>query len=234
MLDVGAGTCPYRSLFSHCSYQSQDAEILNSDQLRERSGYGEIDFHCDATRIPVADGAYDAVLCTEVLEHVPNPTQVIDEIARVLRPGGDLILTAPLGSGLHQEPYHAYGGYTPYWYRKFLPAAGFVDIQIALKTERFYHKLFSQESIRFVRLSNPISSGWPILYRALWLPVWLLLLPLMAGLLPLVCHVVDAYDGARAFTVGYHVTARKVRWMSQRTEIETNLCNLPACSCGNQ
>lgn len=207
VLDVGAGSCPYRELFSHCTYQSQDAEILNREQLLGKAGYGQIDFRCDSTRIPVADGSYDAVLCTEVLEHVPDPVGVVNETGRVLRPGGTLILSAPLGSGLHQEPYHFYGGYTPYWYRKFLGAAGFVDVEISPNGN--FYKLFSQEAIRFVRKSNPISSGWPILYRVLWAPFWLLVLPLMAGVLPVICHAVDAYDRPVAFTVGYHVTARK-------------------------
>jgi len=48
-----------------------------------------------AQDIPVADGAFDAVVCTEVIEHAPYPDRVIGEIARVLKPGGILVLTFP-------------------------------------------------------------------------------------------------------------------------------------------
>ena len=129
VLDVGAGSSPYRDAFAHCEYWTQDFTQLQPDQLRH-GGYGAIDYVCDATAIPVADASFDAVLCTEMLEHVPEPIRVVRELARILKPGGSLILTAPLGSGLHQEPFHFYGGYTPYWYQRFLPEAGFDRIQI--------------------------------------------------------------------------------------------------------
>src|SRR6266536_2810951 len=111
VLDVGAGSCPYRELFSHCVYKTQDFVKLERSQLRGSAGYGEIDYVCNAISIPVEDNSFDAVLCTEVIEHVPEPIKVINEIARILKPGGRVILTAPLGSGLHQTPHHYYGGY---------------------------------------------------------------------------------------------------------------------------
>lgn len=43
----------------------------------------------------------------------------LKELARILKPGGRLFLTAPLGSGLHQLPYHFYGGFTPEWYKHY-------------------------------------------------------------------------------------------------------------------
>jgi hypothetical protein len=50
---------------------------------------------------------------------------VLREFARVLKPGGQLWITAPLLSYLHMEPYHYYGGFTHHWYRHWLPATGF-------------------------------------------------------------------------------------------------------------
>jgi ubiquinone/menaquinone biosynthesis C-methylase UbiE len=84
----------------------------------------------DIVSIPVEDASFDAILCTEVLEHVPEPIRAIKEFARILKPGGTLFLTAPLGSGIHQDPYHFYGGYTPYWYRKFLTQNNFEGLKI--------------------------------------------------------------------------------------------------------
>ena len=42
----------------------------------------------DARALPVADGAADGVLCSNMLEHTPDPLDVLDELARVTRPGG--------------------------------------------------------------------------------------------------------------------------------------------------
>lgn len=204
ILDVGAGSCPYRHLFDHCEYRTQDVALLQSEQLRH-GGYGQIDYVSDATAIPAPDGEFDAVLCTEMLEHHPEPIKVVNELARILKPGGTLLLTAPLGSGIHQEPYHFYGGYTPYWYERFLTEAGFEQITITAN-EGFY-RFFSQESLRFLRLSAPwrIPEGVPI--RLLWTPLWLVLLPFLGLIIPLLGVLIDGWDQEKRFTVGYHVRA---------------------------
>lgn len=204
ILDVGS--CLYRSLFSHCDYRTQDFCQLKSEQSR-LGGYGAIDYVCDITRIPAPEDSFDAVLCTEVLEHLHDPVSAIKEIARILKPGGKLFLTAPLGSGIHQEPFHFYGGFTPFWYKKFLSEAGFSDISI--ESNRGFFKYFSQEAIRFLKLSSPGRLALPIWGRLLWAPAWCLLLPFLSLAVPTLCHILDPYDRERAFTVGYFVTARK-------------------------
>lgn len=204
VLDMGAGSCPYRPLFAHCRYETQDFAGLGDTQLRH-GGYGEIDYRCDIADVPVADAQFDAILCTEVLEHVADPAKVLREMARLLKPGGRLMLTAPLGSGIHQEPYHYYGGYTPYWYREFLGAAGFGNISVVANAGSF--KFFAQEAIRFAQTTRPFRLGMPLPLELLWLPCWVLLAPLLALAVPLACHVLDRYDREQRFTVGYHVTA---------------------------
>ncbi|HUJ04506.1 MAG TPA: methyltransferase domain-containing protein [Streptosporangiaceae bacterium] len=49
----------------------------------------------DATRLPFPDGAFDTVIAAEVLEHLPADQKAMDEIARVLRPGGTVAVTVP-------------------------------------------------------------------------------------------------------------------------------------------
>ena len=49
----------------------------------------------DALHLPFADGAFDRVLCSEVLEHIPNDVAAMTELARVLRPGGTMAITIP-------------------------------------------------------------------------------------------------------------------------------------------
>jgi SAM-dependent methyltransferase len=204
VLDVGAGSCPYRSLFAHCDYRTQDVGSLRGDQLRH-GGYGRIDFVGDASVIDTEDGSFDAILCTEMLEHHPEPIRVVHEFGRILRPGGTLLLTAPLGSGIHQEPFHYYGGYTPYWYQRFLAEAGFDSIEI--ESNGGFFRFFGQESIRFIRMSVPWRLSTHLFLKLLWFPIWTILMPICALVFPLLGTLLDSLDRERRFTVGYHVKA---------------------------
>lgn len=203
VLDIGAGSCPYRHLFRHCDYKTHDFQQLQSDQLLGKQGYGSIDYVSDITAIPVPQESFDVILCTEVLEHVPEPIEAVKEFARILKPDGRLLLTAPLGSGLHQEPYHFYGGYTPHWYQKFLVEAGFERVTVQPNGGFYTH--FAQESIRFALFLVP----WRSWRHLIFMPLWLLMLPWCIIVAPLVARPLDHLDATKSFTVGYFVTARK-------------------------
>lgn len=204
VLDVGAGSCPYRNFFLHCDYFTQDFAGLNDAQLRH-GGYGDIDYVSDAQSIPVPDASFDVVLCTEMLEHVPQPILVIREFARILRPGGVLLLSAPLGSGLHQEPHHFYGGFTPYWYERFLGELGFSQIKIEANGGFFRH--YGQESLRLIGMTKNIISSFPLIAKLICFPLWLMSVPFFGVLIPGLCVFLDQFDIDQKFTVGYHIKA---------------------------
>lgn len=213
VLDVGAGECRYRELFAHCDYKTQDfCEYQGTIKgvLRDDWRYGQIDYVSDVTSIPVPDSSFDAVLCTEVLEHVPEPVLALREISRILREDGHLFLSAPLGSGLHQQPYHYYGGFTPHFYRRFLESLGFELVEIEPNGGFFRHVL--QEINRAAQI---ISSHrqYP-----LWHPLhWVLRLGL-GYLLPVWFSKLDDEFFIEEFTVGYHVEARKVRGAGEESK----------------
>ena len=208
VLDVGAGSAPYRAMFAHCEYKTQDFAQLRDDQLRY-GGYAPIDIVSEANAIPVPDGSFDTIICTEVLEHVPEPITVVREFGRIVAPGGRLILTAPLGSGIHQEPYHFYGGYTPYWYERFLKEAGFDSITVSANAGTLRH--IAQETIRFANMTRPFGFAAPWYIQLLWLPCWLILAPILALAVPLAAKLLDRFDQEQRFTVGYHVIATRRR-----------------------
>lgn len=62
------------------------------------------DVVADVTYVPLADGCADAVVCTEVLEHVLRPERVIAECSRLLKPGGRLVLSMPFLARIHADP----------------------------------------------------------------------------------------------------------------------------------
>ena len=94
-LDVGGGR--KRGSFKAPS----DATWLVLDSSREFCPH----ILGDAQNIPVKSNTVDCVKCTELLEHVELPERVLDEISRVLKPGGILILSVPFNVGVHGDPY---------------------------------------------------------------------------------------------------------------------------------
>jgi SAM-dependent methyltransferase len=121
VLDAGAGASKYRPCFAHCRYETQDFCQYQGELVKYVQ---PIDHVCDITRIPLPDASFDAILCTEVLEHVVEPVAVVKEFSRLLKPGGHLWVTTPHGCYVHMEPYHYNNGLTEYWYRHWLPAFG--------------------------------------------------------------------------------------------------------------
>jgi ubiquinone/menaquinone biosynthesis C-methylase UbiE len=200
VLDAGAGTCKYKPLFSHCQYKAQDfAQYEGSEHI-----YGELDYVGDITSIPVADGSFDYIICSEVFEHIPRPDLAICEFARILRAGGVVILTAPLGSGIHMAPYHFYGGFTPFWYEHFLAKYGF-ELKECLPNGGFF-KLYAQESQRFLSMASPRSE----IMRVMFFPFKVILALWFRLTVPLLCYFLDAVDIKRDFTAGYFVRAVKL------------------------
>lgn len=84
MLDYGCGGCPYRGLFPNALYHRADfTEVAGLDfKIGEDSLLGGVE-----------DAYYDRVLSTQVLEHVQNPQRYLGEAHRILRRGGDFVVT---------------------------------------------------------------------------------------------------------------------------------------------
>lgn len=118
VLDIGAGSCKYAPRFSHCQYVPQD-----SPDVDYTSSAVEM-VRSDITAIPLSDASIDAILCTEVLEHVERPLDALSEFARLLKPGGRLLVTVPSASRVHRVPTHYYGGFAPDFFERCFPARG--------------------------------------------------------------------------------------------------------------
>lgn len=58
------------------------------------------DEHFDITEIPHPDGSFDVILCNHVLEHVAEDRKAMQELHRILRPGGWAVLMTPVGKGV--------------------------------------------------------------------------------------------------------------------------------------
>ncbi len=98
VLDAGAGSRPYESIFRRQQYESCD---MPGGFYRQQH-----DVECFLHEIPRPNDTYDAIVLTQVLEHVPEPEAVLRELNRVLKPNGRLLVSVPLSSPLHGEPWH--------------------------------------------------------------------------------------------------------------------------------
>lgn len=124
VLDIGCGMKPYRDLFTEVH------RYVGIDMPAEGSAATfAIDVYGDATRLPIRDSSADGILCSEVLEHLPEPAAFMCEAARVLRPGGHLLLTTPQTWGLHEEPRDFFR-YTKYGLMHITTAAGLKVIEV--------------------------------------------------------------------------------------------------------
>jgi ubiquinone/menaquinone biosynthesis C-methylase UbiE len=167
ILDAGAGELKNRKYCTHLDYVSQDFgqyKGSKKDGLHNKKwDTSEIDIVSDICKIPQADASFDAILCSEVLEHVPDPIKVLDEFHRLLKLGGKLIITAPFSSNVHMAPYYYYSGFSKYWYEHHLQLSGF-KIETLVANGDWY-SLLRQEITRLGSIERKNSSWtWPISY----------------------------------------------------------------------
>jgi SAM-dependent methyltransferase len=191
VLDAGAGQAPYRELFAHCEYRTTDwAQSVHP-------GAQSADVIASLDALPVPDASFDAVLCTQVLEHVSDPATVLAELHRVLRPGGHLWLTVPLAWPLHEEPFDFFR-YTPHGLMTLLGCAGFADIEIAARNGYF------ATMAQLMRIAG-VAVGWT---DDRYIGVRARLFDDLARLADQLERF-DHLDEQRIFPLGYQVTARR-------------------------
>ncbi len=159
ILDAGAGELQYKRFCTHLDYVSQD--FGQYDGQGDQSGLqteswdnSKLDIVSDICSIPVEDASFDAVMCVEVLEHVPNPVAAIAELNRLLRPGGYLVLTSPFCSLTHFAPYHFCTGFSRYFYEKHLEGYE----MLSLEANGNYFEYVAQELRRVRSISKQYAS----------------------------------------------------------------------------
>lgn len=171
ILDAGAGQLNNRKYCGHLEYVSQDFCQYKgkdggapSEGLQDKSwNTSRIDLVSDITSIPSPDASFDVILCSEVLEHVPEPTHALNELSRLLKPGGVIILTAPFGSHVHMAPYHYCSGFSKYWYEYHLRNRGFEIRELTANGDWF--SLLRQEITRLGGLERVRGNWcWPLAY----------------------------------------------------------------------
>ena len=161
ILDAGAGELRNNILCEHLHYVSQD--VCQYEGSGDRKGLhtgtwdtSRIDIVCDITSIPEPDASFDAILCSEVFEHLTDPLQALDEFRRLLKPGGKIIFTAPFSS-------HFATGFSRYWYEHHLPLRGLEIVELQANGDWF--SFARQELLRLPSMARRYGHwAWPFAY----------------------------------------------------------------------
>lgn len=189
VLDAGSGRGPHRG-----ALERRGCDALSLD-IEDRGGGA--DLIGDLQAMPaVATASMDGVVCTQVLEHVPRPWDAVSEIARVLRPGGWLILSVPHLSPIHEAP-NDYYRYTRFALSRLLADRG-LEVQSLEVAGGLIAFLAHGASAAWLSLAG----GLPLVRRVAWALNYLLAVRLLAP--------VDRWLGLRAtYPTNYVVLAIK-------------------------
>lgn len=140
LMDFGCGRKPYENLFTVSEYIGVDIQTTGHDHRNSR-----IDVFYDGNTVPFPDATFDAIFCSEVLEHIFNPDEILQELQRVLKPGGSILLTVPFCWNEHEVPYD-YGRYSSFGIAHLMEKNGF-KIRKNIKTGNFVLTLFQLWSL---------------------------------------------------------------------------------------
>ncbi len=187
LLDLGCGGQPYRYLadFNRCRYVGVDLALDHASLP---------DACADSLRLPFKDNTFDTVLSTQVIEHVTDPSAMVQEASRVLRPDGYLVLTAPQAWPLHEEPRDFFR-YTRYGLQLLAERH---HLKVVLLRERG-GGLLALAQLLDVLLYDKVG-------RRVWtrIPFKLLFLPIIATI-----ALLDRILFLPKFTLGYVMVAQK-------------------------
>jgi 2-polyprenyl-3-methyl-5-hydroxy-6-metoxy-1,4-benzoquinol methylase len=204
ILDAGAGEQQFKKFCSHLNYVSQDfAQYTGQgDNKALQTGswnVSKLDIISDITNIPEPDSSFDAILCTEVLEHLPNPVLAVREFSRLLHSNGFLILTAPFCSLTHFSPYHFYTGFNRYFYETHLRDNNLKIID--LQTNGNFFEYLAQEVHRIPSIASQYTNQKINLLDRIGLKIILKMLQKFSS---------EDSNSHELLNFGYHILAQKM------------------------
>lgn len=157
VLDYGCAEAPYRRFFP------DTVEYLAADL--PGNPHADVTIAPDGT-LPIGSGGVDAVLSTQVLEHVADPAAYLDECARVLRPGGRLLLSTHGFMVYHPDPVD-YWRWTCAGLRRAVEQAGLGVVRFEGVMGPGASGLQLVHDAVYFRLPRPLQPVWAFVLQSL-------------------------------------------------------------------
>ena len=161
LLDVGSGEAPYRQFCEEAGYAYHSHDFMAYDPMRDKAAVGlteadwtykEPDIICDILEIPEVR-KFDVILCTDVLEHVPDATRALEKLCALTKSGGYVVVVVPLLSIMHQPPYWFQPGLSPQFFLHHINRVPGMEI-VSLAMVGDYSDFLKEEVTRFFELSR--------------------------------------------------------------------------------
>lgn len=125
LLDLGCGKVPL--FLAYKGYVTDNICVDWEDTLHKNE---YLDFKCDLTKpLPFNDEEFNTVILSDVLEHIPQPEYLWQEISRILAMDGRIIMSVPFYYWVHEQP-HDYYRYTEFALRRFVEGSGLRLLQL--------------------------------------------------------------------------------------------------------
>lgn len=127
LLDIGCGKMPYKSMIQDESKIDKYVGVDIKNKIYQKDIAP--DYFWEGKELPFPDNEYECAMLIEVLEHVPEPIEVLKETNRILKNKGKLLITVPFLWTLHDVPNDEYR-YTPFSLKRMLEEAGFEVLEM--------------------------------------------------------------------------------------------------------
>lgn len=197
VLDIGCGQSPYNFLLNKSATEYYGIDIVDADKF---------DYHnskitpFNGEDIPFGDDMFDAVICTEVMEHVEKYQKLTNEMYRVMKKGARGIVTIPWSARYHYIPWDFFR-YTPSSLKTIFSAFSSVEIK---PRGTDIAAISSKIIVLFFRNLLP-AQAW----KWLFVPVWIALSPILI-ITVLIAHISLIFNlGAEEDPLGYTILIRK-------------------------
>jgi len=166
-----------------------------------------LDYIAPLDDLPFEDSSFEAVLCTQVLEHLERPGKAVKELYRVLKPGGKLFLTAPMAHKEHQVPYDFYR-YTSFGLKSICKNAGFSEITITPFGGMFTRWAYEFPKMLSVFPGIGIKTGKLQFKGIIFLPVKVICL-FIVRIIQISFLFIDRFDKTKDYPFGWSLIAQK-------------------------
>lgn len=157
MIDIGCGDKPYEDLFYNVK-KYEGIEIETSVHTTTKA-----DYVYDGITFPFTNESYDSIILNEVIEHVFNPDELLQEIRRIMKPEATMMITLPFVWDEHEQPYD-YARYSSFGIKHLLQKNGF-KVEVLEKSCPNFGVIFQLVNGYIYKITKKL----PLIFRMLFI-----------------------------------------------------------------